>query len=127
MNRALISIGSNINPEMNLDISRRLLIEHLGEVSFTGMIETQPYGKQYAGKFLNQLAVAYTTQSLEEVTAATKEIERLLGRLPEHKLQGIVKSDIDVFGWNGKIIRDEDYNRPYVQDLLPQLEELLRF
>ncbi|MBP1616548.1 MAG: hypothetical protein H6Q14_375 [Bacteroidetes bacterium] len=126
MNKALISIGSNEDSKMNLQISRRMLLEHLGEVSFTGEIETAPYGKQYKAMFLNQLAVAFTDQSLEEVNNIAKEIEYLLGRLPEHKKQGVVKVDIDVFGWNDEIVRPEDYNRPYVQDLLPQLAELLK-
>jgi 2-amino-4-hydroxy-6-hydroxymethyldihydropteridine diphosphokinase len=126
MNKALISIGSNEDSKMNLEISRRMLMEHLGEVFFTGELETAPYGKQYKSMFINQLAVVYTSQSLEEVNNIAKEIEYLLGRLPEHKMEGVVKVDIDVFGWNDEIVRQEDYMRPYVQDLLPQLAELLK-
>lgn len=124
MNKALISLGSNVDSELNLEISRRMLAEHFLEVQFTGVMETEPYGKHYKNKFLNQLVVAYTRQNLEEVTEIAKEIEYLMGRLPEHKQQGIVKIDIDVFGWNSKIIREDDYNRPYVQGLLPQLDEI---
>ena len=111
---------------MNLELSRGMLAEHLGKVLFTGEMETMPYGKQYDGMFLNQLAVAFTDRSLDEVNRIVKEIEALLGRLPEHKKRGIVKVDIDVFGWNNEIIRPKDFNRQYVQDLLPQLAELLK-
>jgi 2-amino-4-hydroxy-6-hydroxymethyldihydropteridine diphosphokinase len=59
------------------------------------------------------------------VNEVAKQIEGLLGRLPEHKQQGSVIVDIDLFGWNGCIVRPEDYNRPYVQRLLPDLEAIL--
>ncbi len=126
MNKALISLGSNDNPQFHLDISRRMLREHFWEVLFTNEMETVAYGKHYEGMFINQLAVVYANQLLDEVQEITKEIEKLLGRLPEHKQQGIVKVDIDVFGWNGEIIRPDDYHRPYVQGLLPQLEEIMK-
>jgi 2-amino-4-hydroxy-6-hydroxymethyldihydropteridine diphosphokinase len=126
MNKALISIGSNEDSKMNLETSRRMLSEHFVEISFTGEMETEPYGKQYQGLFLNQLAVAFTSLTLEDVNNITKMIEHRLGRLPQHKTEGVVKIDIDVFGWNNEIIRPEDYRRPYVQELLPQLTGLLK-
>lgn len=126
MNKVLISIGSNENSKLNLEISRKMLTEYFEEIRFTEEMETQPYGKQYKGLFLNQLAVAYTGKSIEMVNEITKKIETLLGRKPEHKAQGIVPIDIDIFGWNAQIVRQNDYDRPYVQLLLPQLADLLK-
>ena len=120
MNKAWISIGSNEDSKTNMELSRSMLAERFRKILFTREMETAPYGKQYKGMFLNQFAVAFTEHRI------AKEIELSLGRLPEHKAQGIVKMDIDVFGWNGEIVRPHDYNRPYVQDLLPQLAELLK-
>lgn len=102
-----------------------MLLEHFPDILFTEEKITEPCGKQYKGLFLNQLAVAYTKTKLDEVNEIAKEIEYLMGRLPEHKEQGIVKIDIDVFGWNNLIVRQEDFTRPYVQLLYPMLEELM--
>ena len=126
MNKAWISIGSNEHSRENLKLSREMLTKYFENILFTGEMETEPFGKHYKGMFLNQLAVIFTDQTIEEANLIAKEIEHLLGRLPEHKAQGIVPVDIDIFAWNGEIIRQEDYNRPYVQLLLPQLNDLLK-
>jgi 2-amino-4-hydroxy-6-hydroxymethyldihydropteridine diphosphokinase len=55
------------------------------------------------------------------LTRKLKDIELLLGRTPEERAQGLVRIDLDVLEYDGIRHHLRDWERPYVQDLLPQL------
>ena len=67
------------------------------------------------GLFLNQVAVAGTNASLEEVRRAVKAMEKRLGRMSDSKQKGKIPIDIDLLLWNGTILKPADWEKEYVQ------------
>jgi 2-amino-4-hydroxy-6-hydroxymethyldihydropteridine diphosphokinase len=60
----------------------------------------------------------------EELVLELKNIEKKMGRLPEHKPIGKIIIDIDLIKWDDEIVKPEDYKRSYIRDLLPELVDL---
>lgn len=118
MNKALISIGSNEDKEMNITLCRQLLNSAFDTINYSKTSVTEPYGKVYRNNFLNQLAVVYTQKDQSEITILLKEIEKKIGRDPKDKLTGNVKIDIDLVIWNENVLKPEDLKRQYIAQLL---------
>ena len=73
------------------------------------------YGAGRFARFLNQVAVAGTEASQEEVERALKDMEKRLGRMPDSKQKGQIPIDIDLLFWNGTILKPADWEKEYVQ------------
>ena len=82
---------------------------------FSEAIYTEPIGLSDSGLFLNQVAVAGTNASLEEVRRAVKAMEKRLGRMSDSKQKGKIPIDIDLLLWNGTILKPADWEKEYVQ------------
>lgn len=122
MNKALLSIGTNEDKEINLDLCHQLLDNFFEQISYSDTSITTPYGNSYKNDFLNQLAIIYTDRKKEEVYKYLKSIEKQIGRSPLDKEKGIVKIDIDLVIWNDEILKPADISRSYITDLLSSLQ-----
>ncbi len=121
MNKALISIGTNVNRETNLALCHELLNGAFSEITYSNTSITTPYGNTYKDDFLNQLAFIYTSETKEEILKRLKSIEKKIGRNATDKVNGNVKIDIDLVIWNDEILKPDDMERSYIIDLLPSL------
>ena len=92
-----------------------LLRAYFGSIRFSEAIYTEPIGLSDSGLFLNQVAVAGTNASLEEVRRAVKAMEKRLGRMSDSKQKGKIPIDIDLLLWNGTILKPADWEKEYVQ------------
>jgi 2-amino-4-hydroxy-6-hydroxymethyldihydropteridine diphosphokinase len=127
MNIAVISVGSNIDPQVNIERARCLLAgEHelLGESSF---VRTKPIGYLKQPDFLNGAFLISTELDQEELEKNLKEIEKALGRVKTAIKFGPRTIDLDIVVWNGNVISRDFYERDFVRnaccDLLPELAE----
>ena len=66
----ILCLGSNTDCEANLKSAVSLLRAYFGSIRFSEAIYTEPIGLSDSGLFLNQVAVAGTNASLEEVRRA---------------------------------------------------------
>jgi 2-amino-4-hydroxy-6-hydroxymethyldihydropteridine diphosphokinase len=121
MNKALISIGTNVNREATLALCHELLNGVFPEITYSNTSITTPYGNTYKDDFLNQLAFVYTSETKEEIQKQLKSIEKRIGRTATDKVNGKVKIDIDLLIWNEEILKPDDMERSYIADLLPSL------
>ena len=71
-NNVILCLGSNTDCEANLKSAASLLRAYFGSIRFSEAIYTEPIGLSDSGLFLNQVAVAGTNASLEEVRRAVK-------------------------------------------------------
>ncbi len=114
--RLTLCLGSNV--AAGRDMIRRALLALINEgLSPISCTDVYPSSSGY----LNQIVVAKIGMDYDQALAATKEVERVLGRLPEHKEQGIVPVDIDIVVWNGEVIRRQDYESEYFRQGLLML------
>lgn len=121
MNTLLISIGSNENSETNMELCRTLLDEIFEPIIYSETSITEPFGDHYQNHFLNQLALVQTIRNKDDVESELKLLEKQLGRTSEDKSKGLIKIDIDLIKWNDIILKEEDWKRSYVADLLPSI------
>jgi 2-amino-4-hydroxy-6-hydroxymethyldihydropteridine diphosphokinase len=124
MSTILLSIGSNTFAKTNIDKAKRMLSFLFPDIVFSEPILTEPEDDKYAYLFRNVLAKANTEMSPEEVIDKIKQTERAVGRTPRDKYLGRMIMDIDLIQYQGRILRPQDFERDYVQQLLPTLPEL---
>lgn len=125
MNQLILSLGSNTNSEINMIDCRKKLSELFSNIVFSKTSLTMPYGDKYTLNFLNQLALINTNLGQRDIETILKKIEVEMGRSSNDKEQGIVKIDIDLIKWNETFLRSSEWERSYIKDLLPSLNENL--
>lgn len=124
MSTILLSIGSNTFAKTNIDKAKRMLSFLFPGIVFSEPILTEPEDDKYAYLFRNVLAKADTEMSPEEIIDKIKQTERAVGRTPRDKYLGRMIIDIDLIQYEDRILRPQDYERDYVQQLLPTLPDL---
>lgn len=124
MNTILLSIGSNRYAKTNIDKAKRMLTRLFPGIIFTPPILTEPDDEKYSFLFRNVLAKVDTEMMPEEIIEKIKQTERAVGRSPRDKYLGKVIIDIDLIKYNDEILRPQDYQRDYVQQLLSAFEEI---
>jgi 2-amino-4-hydroxy-6-hydroxymethyldihydropteridine diphosphokinase len=87
-------------------------------IVFSQSVLSEPDDERYSFLFRNVLAIAETEFSPEEVIEKIKQTERAVGRSPRDKYLGKVIIDIDLIRYNDEILRPEDFQREYLQQLL---------
>lgn len=122
MSTILLTIGSNTFAKTNIDKAKRMLTFVFPDIVFSEPILTEPEDDKYSFLFRNVLATVNTTMRPEEVIEKIKSTERAVGRTPRDKYLGKVVIDIDLIKYDDNILRPQDYEREYVQRLLPTLE-----
>ena len=118
MSTILLSIGSNTFAKTNIDKARRMLSRLFPGIVFSQSVLSEPDDERYSFLFRNVLAIAETEFSPEEVIEKIKQTERAVGRSPRDKYLGKVIIDIDLIRYNDEILRPEDFQREYLQQLL---------
>ncbi|MDE6450521.1 MAG: 2-amino-4-hydroxy-6-hydroxymethyldihydropteridine diphosphokinase [Muribaculaceae bacterium] len=111
MNRAVISLGSNINGKESI-ISRAL--DTLGvKIAEATPPYMDPDDNDNTRPYLNIVAVIETDMDYETARTHFKQIEKEAGRTPSDKATGLIPLDIDIVIFNDRIIKPEDFERPY--------------
>ena len=93
-----LALGSNLGDrQQNLDRALGLLAQRVGSVvAASGAIETLPVGFESEHLFLNAAARLETELSVDDVLAATQQIERELGRPAKGDTTGYTDRTIDI-------------------------------
>jgi len=121
INKCVIGIGSNINPEKNIESTIMILKKELQVKAISSWIKTKPIGIVDQDNFTNGAVRIYTTMNKEELTHYLKKLEDRLGRdrtLPKFGPRVI---DLDVIVWNGEIVDDDYYKRDFVKKTVDEL------
>jgi len=102
MNRYYLSLGSNIEPQKNIEAALRLLPRKFQILGQSSIYETDPVGDVEGGKFWNLAVHVQTVLEKDEAIQFTKEIENELGRSrdPQNKFSPRT-IDIDILPYPG--------------------------
>ena len=125
MHKVLIGIGTNSDANFNMKQAINYLLSYFPNIRFANWIETPPFGAGYTAPFLNALAYLQTDMRREQLQLLLKNIERDMGRRPSHKKEGKIIIDIDLLQWNGEILKNDDFKRDYMQQLLQEIKEIM--
>lgn len=118
---ALIGLGSNLGERKH---HLESAIEQIRQLSQTEVLavsrwhETEPVGGPPQGKFLNGAAKIETALSPESLAKELQQIERSLGRPPERIRWGPRVIDLDLLGYEDRVIQGDRLTVPH-----PRLQE----
>jgi len=122
MNECVISIGSNINPESNIQSALMILKKEVQVKGVSSWTKTTPIGIIDQDDFINGAVKIYTTMKKEKLIRYLKKLEDRLGRdrtLPKFGPRVI---DLDVIVWNSAIVDDDYYKRDFVKNAVDELK-----
>lgn len=131
LNRALLSLGSNIEPEKNLPAAVRELARYGLVVRVSSVWESPPFGPPGQPVFLNAAVRLDTPLSARELKEmAIEPIETRLGRVRSADRFAPRPIDIDIMLFNDDTLRvgrrripdDEILERPFVAIPLAEIE-----
>ena len=112
-NRAYLSLGSNIEPEMNLSAAVAMLAELTTLKAVSSVWETLPLGMANQPNFLNAAALIETGLTAEQLkTQLLSPIEQKLGRVRQANKNAPRPMDIDLMLYNRQVFQLGDRRIP---------------
>jgi 2-amino-4-hydroxy-6-hydroxymethyldihydropteridine diphosphokinase len=119
--RAIIGIGSNIDPAANVPAAiERIAAEH-ELVASTPPVRTAPIGTTDQPDFVNCAALIRTGFDREHLQAWLKSVESDLGRVRTDDRNGPRTIDLDIIVWDGQVVDADVYEREFLRDAVRQL------
>ncbi|GAA5168984.1 MULTISPECIES: 2-amino-4-hydroxy-6-hydroxymethyldihydropteridine diphosphokinase [Halomonadaceae] len=120
--QCLISVGSNIDPQRNIERARDILARESRLIASATVIETKPVGYQDQANFLNGAFLVATPLDCASFRDYLKRVEDRLDRIRGPIKSGPRTIDLDIVAWNGRVIDasglEEDYVRIPVDELI---------
>jgi 2-amino-4-hydroxy-6-hydroxymethyldihydropteridine diphosphokinase len=112
-NKAYLSLGSNIEPEMNLNAAVAMLAELTNLKAVSSVWETLPLGMAGQPNFLNAAALIETELTAERLKAQLlSPIEQKLGRVRQANKNAPRPMDIDLMLFNRQVLQLGDRHIP---------------
>lgn len=129
MNKVVIALGSNIEPEKNVRLAKDHISSELKVLKSSEFIKTEPVGKKNQPRFLNGALLVESRRNLENLKDLLRKIEDKIGRKRNNDKFGPRVIDLDVVVWNGNIIDNDVFEREFLQksiaELLPEIKAIL--
>lgn len=123
----VLCVGCNMAPKLRrLDNAISAVSKIATIIEASDSLES-PDDSHRGPEYLNVVLRCTTDLSLDEFKAKVSEIETSLGRTEQSKNSGNMPADIDIVIWDGNIISEYDYSRPYFRICLGQLQATLNF
>lgn len=122
-NKAIIGMGSNIDPENNFSKALDCLQDFVKIIQRSDFIMTKPLKFEEQADFLNGVVLVLTKKSLSELKMELKQIEARMGRVRQENKNAPRCIDLDVVSFNDFMIDESDLEElPFLVGLLEQLE-----
>ncbi len=121
MNRVIIGVGSNIQPEENIKKAKAILQQNYSILSESTFIQTKPVGFTDQPDFINGAWLIETTLSLSQLKDLLHQIENDLGRIRTFNKFGPRTIDLDALVWNGEIIDEDVFSRDFLRNAILEI------
>lgn len=121
MNRAVIALGSNIEPHSNIVAALEILSKTFSIVKESRFVFTEPVGYKNQLDFLNGVVLVDTSLMEADIIAQLKRIEQKLGRRRNVRKDGPRKIDLDLVLFNGQILDDDVHERKFLRQSILEL------
>lgn len=118
---ALISVGSNIEPVRHIERARAIVAVEQRLLDEARVIQTRPQGYLDQPDFLNGAWLLETSMRREEFKAYLKGVEARLGRKRGAIKAGPRVIDLDLIGWDGRVVHDDYPSKSYVVGPIDEL------
>ena len=122
----VIGLGSNIDPEANLEQAVLELKSRFKVSKRSQWTRTKPIGIQDQPDFYNGALLMETELEQQSLKKELKQIEDILGRDRSLPKFGPRTIDLDILIWNKKVVDKDYYERDFlrkgVEEIIPDLE-----
>ena len=122
----VIGLGSNIDPEANLEQAVQELKSRFKVSKRSQWTRTKPIGIQDQPDFYNGALLMETELEQQSLRKELKRIEDILGRDRSLPKFGPRTIDLDILIWNKKVVDEDYYQRDFlrkgVEEIIPDLE-----
>ncbi|MFQ5795093.1 MAG: 2-amino-4-hydroxy-6-hydroxymethyldihydropteridine diphosphokinase [Candidatus Bipolaricaulia bacterium] len=116
MNRVVISMGSNIQPEAHIKQAKEKIAEQHRIVAESRLVETEPIGYLDQPHFVNGTILIETTMERESLKNWLSQLEGELGRVRTENRYGPRTIDLDIVVWNGELVDPDFCERDFLRD-----------
>jgi 2-amino-4-hydroxy-6-hydroxymethyldihydropteridine diphosphokinase len=121
--RAIISIGSNIDPEKNVEKALQKLEQIVQVRKKSSFTYTKPLLFKDQPEFLNGVVLVETSRDKGELNQQLKLIEKKIGRVRTPNKNGPRTIDLDIIIFDGRVVDNDYYEREFLQHFV---DEVLR-
>lgn len=121
MNRVIIGIGSNINPDENIRALLNILQVECQLIKVSELLRTKPIGIENQPDFVNGAALLETNLEQDAFKLYLKKLEDRLGRNRSLPKFGPRTMDLDIVVWNGELVDEDYYTRDFLQTTIASL------
>ena len=126
LHEVVIGLGSNIDPEANLEQAVLELKSRFKVSKRSQWTRTKPIGIQDQPDFFNGALLMETELEQQSLKMELKRIEDILGRDRSLPKFGPRTIDLDILIWNKKVVDEDYYVRDFlrkgVEEIIPDLE-----
>ncbi len=127
MNEVIIGLGSNINPEANIQKAKLILYTHFTVAAVSKFVVTNPIGPRNQPKYINGCLLIHTSDPLQKLKDKLKTIEADMGRVRTSDKFAARTIDLDIIVWNKEIVDQDVYTREYLKQAVLELLPNLKF
>lgn len=120
-NRAVLGLGSNIDPEENTRKAIELIRAEFSLIKTSSFVRTEPVGFKEQAPFLNGALLIETELDAASLKARLREIEAELGRVRAENKNGPRTIDLDILVWNGAVVDDDVYEREFLKSSIIEI------
>ena len=121
MHKVAIAIGSNINPEKNIQAGIEKLKAIDANVCCSEIVSTAPIGITDQSDFLNCAIYLQTAMDRQSLNSRLKQIEDELLRDRSAPKYGPRTIDLDIIIWDGEIVDNDYYERDFVKNSVDEI------
>lgn len=126
INTAVVGLGSNIDPEENIEKAREAIASEFKVIKSSLFVETEPIGYKEQRSFLNGALLIETDMDVHSLKSWLMALESDMGRVRSDNKDGPRTIDLDILVWNGEVVDGEVYERNFLKtsigELLPDLD-----
>jgi len=121
MNRAVIGIGSNIQPKENIPKAISKIAQLYRILRQSRFVETHPVGDKGQPHFLNGAILIETDMEQDELKEHLRKVERELGRIRGVDRNEPRTIDLDIVVWGEKIVDEDVYEREFLREAVREV------
>ena len=128
MNTAIIGLGSNIEPQNNINRAKALIAGKFRVLKESKFILTKPVGLIDQPDFINGAILVQTEDGMDQFRSRLKLIEKEIGR-PQNSLKNSEPRviDIDLLAWDDRVIDQDFYERDFIRNFVLELSPAVRY
>lgn len=127
MNHVVIGLGSNIEPDQNIQQALEVLKQKYHVIAASCFKATKPIGIVEQTDFINGSVLIETELTIKQLKTGLGEIEKTMGRNRLHNRCKPRTIDLDIVVWNENIVDQDFYDRNYLRESVLELIPALKY